>query len=97
MCCRIASTALSPYNQAVPFEVGKPLKAHVAAEGIQEKINPHSYGGSPSCFFTFFMVKKTLFKRSLNFSSSVEKKSHTVPLGANCLPYIDVKDVQEFT
>jgi len=48
---------LSLRKQAVPFEVGKPLEAHVAAVAIQERINPYSHGGSPSCFFMIFMVK----------------------------------------
>ena len=45
---------LSLRKRAVPFEVGKPVVAHAAAEAMQERIDPYSHGGSPSCFF---MVK----------------------------------------
>jgi len=45
---RIVSTALSPIDQAVPFAVGKPVAAHVAADAIQERINSHNCGVSSS-------------------------------------------------
>ena len=53
-------------KRAVPFEVGKPVVAHAAAEAMQERIDPYSHGGSPSCFFMALHGKIPSFKRSLN-------------------------------
>jgi len=52
------SMVLSLRQQAVPFEVGKPLEAHVAAVAIQERINPYSHGGTlhvSSCFMVKYL------------------------------------------
>jgi len=58
MCWRIISTALSLRNKAVPFRVGKPAAAHVAAETIHERITPSRHDVSPSCVFRLFMVRE---------------------------------------
>jgi len=40
------SMVLSLRQQAVPFEVGKPLEAHVAAVAVQERINSSATAGA---------------------------------------------------
>ena len=56
---------LSLRKRAVPFAVGKPVAAHVAADAIQERTDSRSHGVSPSCFSMLSMVKKTLIQAKL--------------------------------
>ena len=74
---------LSLRKQGVPFEVGMPVAAHVAAEAIQRKDQPLKPRREPFMFLHPLHGKIPLFKRSLNLSRQCKRKESHSPWALN--------------